>query len=214
MKTCHTVINPIFSADPNLKNDVGFCIGNGTSRRGFDLNRLTGKGITVGCNYLYRHYDPDFIVAIDEPIVQDIQAEIERNKNRRWKFLARNYLDGRFWWLVADGERVVRFASINHRLNLNSGILASYFLSCTLKVKTLYLFGVDFFRPMPNGADNSIYFGVDTYHPKIADAWNLLVRDHPGTKFIRVGKIPEHDREWYETELKGFEFIDYKDLPF
>ena len=33
-----------------------FVIANGTSRVGFDLNKLNGKGDTFGCNALYRDY--------------------------------------------------------------------------------------------------------------------------------------------------------------
>jgi hypothetical protein len=31
-----------------------YCIGNGPSRKGFDLNRLKASGQTYGCNALYR----------------------------------------------------------------------------------------------------------------------------------------------------------------
>ena len=42
-----------------------YCIGNGPSRKGFDLNRLKGTGQTYGCNALYRDFIPDFIFSVD-----------------------------------------------------------------------------------------------------------------------------------------------------
>ncbi len=42
-----------------------YCIGNGPSRKGFDLNQLKGTGQTYGCNALYRDFIPDFIFSVD-----------------------------------------------------------------------------------------------------------------------------------------------------
>ena len=42
-----------------------YCIGNGPSRQGFDLNRLKEHGQTYGCNALYRDFIPDFIFSVD-----------------------------------------------------------------------------------------------------------------------------------------------------
>jgi hypothetical protein len=42
-----------------------YCIGNGPSRDGFDLTRLTVTGQTYGCNALYRDFWPDFIFSVD-----------------------------------------------------------------------------------------------------------------------------------------------------
>mgnify|MGYP001466118645 FL=1 len=42
-----------------------YCIGNGPSRKGFDLNKLKATGQTYGCNALYRDFLPDFIFSVD-----------------------------------------------------------------------------------------------------------------------------------------------------
>lgn len=42
-----------------------YCIGNGPSRKGFDLNKLKPTGQTYGCNALYRDFLPDFIFSVD-----------------------------------------------------------------------------------------------------------------------------------------------------
>ena len=42
-----------------------YCIGNGPSRKGFDLNKLKATGQTYGCNALYRDFMPDFIFSVD-----------------------------------------------------------------------------------------------------------------------------------------------------
>ena len=49
-----------------------YCIGNGPSRKGFDLNRLKETGQTYGCNALYRDFIPDYIFSIDRPITAEM----------------------------------------------------------------------------------------------------------------------------------------------
>lgn len=56
-----------------------FIIGNGSSRKDFDLMYLKDKGTVFGCNALYRefgpNYDlPDYLVAIDDKIIMEIES--------------------------------------------------------------------------------------------------------------------------------------------
>ena len=52
-----------------------YCIGNGPSRKQFDLNRLKATGQTYGCNALYRDFIPDFIFSIDSPVTLEMVKE-------------------------------------------------------------------------------------------------------------------------------------------
>jgi hypothetical protein len=58
--------------------NTAFIIGNGTSRKGFDLTRLKPYGTIFGCNALYRDYPdhsiPDFLVSIDDGIIAEIEG--------------------------------------------------------------------------------------------------------------------------------------------
>jgi hypothetical protein len=58
--------------------NTAFIIGNGTSRKDFDLTRLKPYGTVFGCNALYRDYPdfsfPDFLVSIDDGIITEIEA--------------------------------------------------------------------------------------------------------------------------------------------
>ena len=42
-----------------------YCIGNGPSRKGFDLTLLKKTGQTYGCNALYRDFIPDYLFSVD-----------------------------------------------------------------------------------------------------------------------------------------------------
>ena len=48
-----------------------FCIGNGESRKDFDLERLRPHGKIYGCNGLYRDFVPDVLVAMDYNICHE-----------------------------------------------------------------------------------------------------------------------------------------------
>jgi hypothetical protein len=58
--------------------NTAFIIGNGTSRKDFDLTRLKPYGTIFGCNALYRDFFdnsiPDFLVAIDDGIIAEIEG--------------------------------------------------------------------------------------------------------------------------------------------
>ena len=54
-----------------------YVIGNGPSRKGFDLNRLKETGQTYGCNALYRDFIPDYIFSVDTNMsMQMIEDEV------------------------------------------------------------------------------------------------------------------------------------------
>ena len=49
-----------------------FCIGNGESRKDFDLEKLRSHGKIYGCNALYRDFTPDHLSAVDMGIMHEI----------------------------------------------------------------------------------------------------------------------------------------------
>ena len=49
-----------------------FCIGNGESRQGFDLEKLRQHGKIYGCNALYRDFMPDVLTSVDHGIMHEI----------------------------------------------------------------------------------------------------------------------------------------------
>jgi hypothetical protein len=49
-----------------------FCIGNGESRKGFDLSSLKSHGKIYGCNALYREFTPDVLISVDNGIMHEI----------------------------------------------------------------------------------------------------------------------------------------------
>ena len=49
-----------------------FLIGNGESRKNFDLNLLKDHGKVYGCNGLHRDYTPDALISVDPGIMHEV----------------------------------------------------------------------------------------------------------------------------------------------
>lgn len=61
-----------------------FLIGNGESRKGFDLNILRPLGKIYGCNAIYRDFTPDVLVSVDHGIMHEIYHSGYCYNNETW----------------------------------------------------------------------------------------------------------------------------------
>ncbi len=52
--------------------DTAVCLGNGQSRQGLDLNKLKKYSTVIGCNAIYRDFEPDILVALDSRMSHEI----------------------------------------------------------------------------------------------------------------------------------------------
>ena len=58
-----------------MGSGCAFVIGNGESRKGFNLEKLRSKGPIYGCNALYRDFHPDVLVSVDAKMIQEVKKE-------------------------------------------------------------------------------------------------------------------------------------------
>ena len=61
-----------------------FLIGNGESRKGFNLDILKPHGKIYGCNALYREYKPDVLISVDHGIMHEIYHSGYCYNNETW----------------------------------------------------------------------------------------------------------------------------------
>jgi len=57
-----------------MSNNTAFIIGNGESRKNFDLSSIDGVSPIFGCNALYRTFKPDWLVAVDQGMMDEISS--------------------------------------------------------------------------------------------------------------------------------------------
>lgn len=67
-----------------IPNNYGFVIGNGTSRQGIDLNYLKPHGKIYGCNALYREFEPDYLIAVDVKMINEIEKTKWQHTHTVW----------------------------------------------------------------------------------------------------------------------------------
>lgn len=187
-------------------------IGNGRSRENFNLNLIKKhrgghlgkkKLQSYGCNALYRDFEPDFLVCVDQRIVSEIVSS--------------GYADNHV--VISGATNVAKYPGKLHMIPynyaMNSGSIATY-LACFDGHKRIFLMGFD---NQPNqGINYNVYAGTDNYDPPdktILDAkWINYMAEifntYDDVEFFRVVKninytMPE---KWkYCTNLKQ---IDYR----
>lgn len=164
--------------------NTAIIVGNGTSRKDFDLTRLQPYGTIYGCNALYRdfpdHSIPDVLVAIDDGII----AEIESSSFPSKRFVVPP-IDERWEPAECNIGRPRSNAGMNA---MREAIKAGY--------DQLICLGFDFLIGGPNQFLSNMYDGTENYGPDTrANAGDnpgrvnylqWLVRKHPDVDFIFI----------------------------
>jgi hypothetical protein len=178
-----------------------FVIGNGISRNSIDLNLLKGKGITYGCNALYRDFTPDVLVALDNRISKEIQNSGYALKNECYCLK-----------LLPDSGAI----SIEGKARGNTGATALLLAINSGKHDTIYLLGFDL-GSLPR-ENNNCYAGTECYSkprdkPKHVKNFKLQLRlnvieKYTDVKYVRV--INKHSNAF--RELNNLEDISVEEF--
>jgi len=146
-----------------------YCIGNGPSRQGFDLDKLKATGQTYGCNALYRDFVPDFIFSVDAKMTaqmcidkvgrQTIHYAPSIEVNRKHAKGMIHLIPNNPHWI--SGNQAFWTAGVHGH-------------------KNIYLIGYDF-REYGKGQLNNIYQETENYGERhsdaIMDGWLKQFRD-------------------------------------
>jgi hypothetical protein len=191
-----------------------YIIGNGPSRKDFELNKLKATGQTYGCNALYRDFVPDFIFSVDAnmtaKMVKDKVYEkcihyapaLEVNRHP-YKNNKNSYLH-----LVPNNPHWI------------SGSQAMW-TSCVHGHKNIFLVGFDF-REYGKEQLNNIYQDTENYGPRnddtIFEGWLGQFRGlqtmRPDCKFFVIHDNPP---DFLKVSNPGaeegrFKIINYKEF--
>jgi len=155
-----------------------FVLGNGVSRQDVDLEHLKTFGPIYGCNALYRDFTPTALISTDRPISDSIQDSGYALKN---KFYTRRPIPG-------SGALAVPQKYFGY----SSGPLATG-IAAIDGARLIYLIGFDM-GPV-NNHFNNVYANTEFYKkssavPTYTGNWvnqiKTVIRDYPGTLFVRV----------------------------
>ena len=130
---------------------IGFVLGNGKSREPIPLEPLKKYGTIYGCNAVYRDFSPDYLVAVDVKMVNEINMKRYQMDNQVWTNYNKSF------------ESYTNFNYFEPSLGWSSGPSALS-LCTTHNHKAIYILGFDF---QGIGTEkrrvNNIYSGTQNY---------------------------------------------------
>ena len=176
----------VYMPDKVFANPKGnaYVIGNGPSRKDFDLNTLKGSGQVYGCNALYRDFMPDFLFSVDRFMsVKIVQDKVYEQ-----------------CICYAPNIEVMRSKEKLHLIPNNPNWIsgsAAMHTACVHGHKNVYRIGFDF-REFGKNKLNNIYQDTENYGPRhgedIFEAWlyqfRSLCKRRPYVNFTVVHNAP------------------------
>ncbi len=176
---------------------VAFVLGNGLSRKPIPLEPLKQHGKIYACNAVYRTFTPDYLVAVDAKMVNEIcmtgaqlKMPVWTNPNRAYKkYKGLNFFEPSLGW--------------------SSGPTALWLASKHMH-QTFFLLGFDFTGTM-EGKLNNIYGDTPNYKKNSDTAtyhgnWNrqtsIILQKNSLKRYIRV--VPEGTSVFEAKDLKKF----------
>ena len=187
-----------------------YCIGNGPSRKDFDLNKLKETGQTYGCNALYRDFMPDFIFSVDTNMtMQMVKDEVGMKTIHYAPALQVNR---------KESKGMIHLIPNNpHWISGN----AAFWTAGVHGHKNIYLIGYDF-REYGKGQLNNIYQDTENYGKRnddtIFDGWLKQFRDmlkmRPYVNFFIVHDNPPEFMNYLQTgtDLGNSKIISYAEF--
>lgn len=175
-----------------------FAIGNGKSRLSVNLHCLRQHGAIVGCNALYRDFTPDFLIAADSAMINEI---VEAGYHEKYPVLTTN-----------------KSASIaNPRIKFIPKVAgwpagpAAIFCASEFVPTEVYLIGFDFSGD--SGKVNNVYAGtqnyvdadsVEVYYANWLNQIETIVKKTPYITYKRVTSDNYYKLGW---KYKNFQEI-------
>ena len=187
-----------------------YIIGNGPSRKEFDLNSLKATGQTYGCNALYRDFIPDYIFSVDTKMtVQMLKDKVYEKCIHYAPALEVNRPHGK--------DKLHLTPNNPHWISGNQ----AFWTAAVHGHKNIYLIGFDF-RQYGKGQLNNIYQDTENYGPRhddnIFEGWLKQFRDilkmRPYCNFIVVHDNPPEYLNYLQTgtDLKNSKLMTYKEF--
>ena len=187
-----------------------YCIGNGPSRKGFDLRKLKATGQTYGCNALYRDFIPDFIFSVDTNMsMKMVEDEVGLKTIHYAPALQANR---------KESKGMIHL--IPNNPNWISGNVA-FWTAGVHGHRNIYLIGYDF-REYGKGDLNNIYQNTDNYGERNDDnifhGWLKQFRDmlkmRPYVNYTVVHDNPPEYLNYLQTgtDLGNSKVISYTEF--
>ena len=190
-----TFINSASPPRHTINKNIGFVLGNGTSRASIDLNKLKDNGKIYACNAVYRTFSPDYLVAVDVKMILEINKAGYQHNNIVWTNPNKSY------------QRIKNLNYFNPSKGWSSGPTALW-LAAEHSYDTIYILGFDYKGLKDGKMLNNIYADTANYKKSTDSAtffgnWmrqtKAVIKENPEINFIRVIQPDNYDPEELNT---------------
>ena len=189
------------------RSDVAFVLGNGKSRLNVDPKNFQERGVVYGCNALYREFAPDYLVAVDVKMVNEIIASGYHRTHQVW---------------TNSNKGITSKTNINffspHK-GWSSGPTALWFAS-THTYQTIYILGFDY--QGAGGKFNNVYADTfnykkstdaPTFHGNWLSQTEKVIKEFRQIKIVRViedGAFVPDQLGYQHPNLKHINYHEFK----
>lgn len=180
---------------------IAFVLGNGTSRKSIDPNRLKSIGKVYGCNALYREFEPDYLIAVDTKMILEINKSGFQRNHEVWTNPNKAY------------ARFKGFNYFNPSKGWSSGPTALW-LASQHQNQTIYILGFDYMGKDDGKLFNNVYADTPNYKKSSDTAtffgnWMRqtasVLQSNSQKRYIRV----IDDKGYIPRDLKKFDNLEH-----
>ncbi len=178
----------------DIKKNDAVIIGNGKSRLVFDLHELHALYVTYGCNAIYRDFIPDYLIAHDFGIADEI---VENRVHHQTKFYTQHgtKMDNRH----SRGEPINFVIQDKYMGDSGTGALR---LACLNGHSNIYMIGFDY--TTQNKYIDNVYAGTRHYQPgPINNGGEFMLRQWES-------RLRHFCREFKRINIIRVQGVDYK----
>ena len=184
-----------------------FVLGNGTSRSDIPPDTLIPYGKIYGCNALYRHFVPDYLVAVDVKMVLEINKAKFQHKHQVYTNPNKAY----------HSMKELNF--FNPSKGWSSGPTALW-LASQHGYERIYILGFDYKGLNEGKKFNNIYADTPNYKKSLDGAtfygnWlrqtKQVIKENPNINYIRVKLAENYEPDELNT-FTNYSSITIEDL--
>lgn len=189
------------------RSNIAFVLGNGRSRLPVDTNALKSHGKVYACNAVYREAEPDFLIAVDVKMINEITASGYNKDHEVWT----NPNKG-----ISSKQNLNFF---NPHKGWSSGPTALW-LASNHGYKTIYILGFDFQGIA--GKFNNVYADtfnykrssdMATFHGNWLTQTDKVIKEFKSINFFRVvdptSFTPDQLTAKQNSNLKNISITDF-----
>jgi hypothetical protein len=182
-----------------------FVFGNGRTRLNIDFDEVKPYGLIYACNAVYRDYRPDYLIAVDTKMIEEINESGYQKNNSVWTNYNIKY------------KNFEQFNYFEPNLGWSSGPTALN-LATSHGPDEVYIFGFDYAGlkgKLNNVYANSVNYKSSTDSATYNGNWlkqtETIIKTNPNIYYYRINVENFYETNWEYPNYKSIFFKDFKE---